>query len=102
VHLHEVENPLLEVVKHADLHCEEEVGLWEFAHDPGNMSTHVESSVTMARLLFGIGCLGVRITERFIWVVIPPEVSLVRRDIISKLVLWTLVPETNMPLGMMY
>ena len=36
--LHEVENPLLEVVKHADLHCMEEVGLREVSHDTGNMS----------------------------------------------------------------
>jgi len=37
VRLHEVENPLLEVIKHADLHCMEEVGLQEAAHDTGNM-----------------------------------------------------------------
>jgi hypothetical protein len=47
-----VENPLLEVIKHADLHCMEEVGLQEVglqevAHDTGNMSKHVESSVNM-------------------------------------------------------
>ena len=66
VHLHEVENPLLEVVKHADLHCMEEVGLREVAHDTGNMSKHVESSVNMALREFGIGCLGVGIAERSI------------------------------------
>jgi len=49
VRLHEVENPLLEVGKHADLHCMEEVGLKEVAHDTGNMLKHVESSVNMAR-----------------------------------------------------
>jgi len=43
--LHEVENPLLEVVKHGDLHCMEEVGHREVAHDTGNMSKHVECSV---------------------------------------------------------
>jgi hypothetical protein len=64
--LHEVENPLLEVVKHADLHCMEEVGLREVAHDTGIMSKHVESSVNMARQEFGIGCLGVGIAERSI------------------------------------
>jgi len=64
--LHEVENPLLEVVKHADLHCMEEVGLWEVAHNTGNMSKHVESSVDMARQEFGIGCLGVGIAEHSI------------------------------------
>jgi len=63
VHLHEVENPLLEVVKHADLHCMEEVGLREVAHNPANMSKHVESSVNMARREFGIGCLGDDIVE---------------------------------------
>jgi len=64
--LHEVENPLLEVVKHADLHCMEEVGLREVAHNTGNMSKHVESSVNMAQQEFGIGCLGGGIAERFI------------------------------------
>ena len=66
VHLHEVENPLLEVVKHADLHCMEEVGLREVAHDTGNMSKHVESLVNIARREFGIGYLGVGIGERSI------------------------------------
>ena len=61
--LHEVENPLLEVINHADLHCIEEVGLREVAHDTGNMSKHVECSVNMARREFGIGCLGVGIVE---------------------------------------
>jgi hypothetical protein len=54
VRLHEVENPLLEVIKHADLHCMEEVGLREVAHDTGNMSKLIESSVNMARREFGI------------------------------------------------
>jgi len=36
--LHKVENPLLEVVKHGDLHCMEEVGLSEVARNTGNMS----------------------------------------------------------------
>ena len=66
VSLHEVENPLLEVVKYSDLHCMEEVGLREVTHDTGNMSKHVESSVDMARREFGIGCLGVGIAERSI------------------------------------
>jgi hypothetical protein len=64
--LHEVENPFLEVVKHADLHCMEEVGLKEVAHNTGNMSKHVEFSVNMVRREFGIGCLGVGIAERSI------------------------------------
>jgi hypothetical protein len=44
----------------------EEAGLREVAHDTGNMSKHVESSVNMARQVFGIGCLGVAIAERSI------------------------------------
>jgi hypothetical protein len=64
--LHEVENPLLEVIKHADLQCMEEVGLREVAHNTGNLLKHVESSVNMARREFGIGCLGVGIAERSI------------------------------------
>jgi len=85
-----VENQLLEVVKDADLHCMEEVELREVAHDTGNMSKQVESSVDMARREFGIGSLGVGIAEHSIYIVIPPGVLLVRRDIISKFVLWTL------------
>jgi len=61
-----VDNPLLEVVKHADLYCMEEVGLREVAHNTGNRSKHVESSVNMARREFGIGCLGVGIPKRSI------------------------------------
>jgi len=49
VRLHEVENQLLQVVKYADLHCVEEVGLRDVAHDTGNMSKHAESSVNMAQ-----------------------------------------------------
>jgi hypothetical protein len=66
VRLHEVENPLLEVIKHADLHCMEEVGLWEVAHDTGNMSNQIYSSVNMVQQEFGIGCLAVGIAERSI------------------------------------
>jgi hypothetical protein len=50
----------------------------------------------MARREFGIGCLGVGITERSIYFVIPLEVLLVRIHIISKFILWTLAPKTNM------
>ena len=64
--LHEVENPLLEVIKHADLHCMEEVGLREVAHDTGNMSKHIESSVNMARREFSISCPGVGMAARVI------------------------------------
>jgi hypothetical protein len=62
--LREFENPLLEVVKHADLHCKDEVGIREVTHNAVNMSKHVESSVNMPRREFGIGSLGVGIAER--------------------------------------
>jgi hypothetical protein len=88
VRLHEVEIPLLEVVKHADLHCMEMVGLREIAHNTGNMWKHVESLVNMAGLEFAIGCLGLGIPERSIQVVIPPGVLLVRMHVISKFILW--------------
>ena len=39
--LRSVENPLLEVVKHADLNCMEDVGLGEVAYDTGNMSANI-------------------------------------------------------------
>jgi len=99
--LHKVQNPLLEVVIHADLHCIEEVGIRKFAHDTGNVSTDVESSVNMVRHEFPIGCLSVSSGERSIYVVILPGELLVRRDIICQLGLWTLTPITDMPLEMM-
>jgi hypothetical protein len=49
VYLGEVENPLLKVVKHADLHYMEVVGLREVTHDTGNLLKHVESFVDMAQ-----------------------------------------------------
>jgi hypothetical protein len=58
VRIREVKNPLREVMKVADLHCMEEVGLQEFGHDSGNVLNHVELSVKMARREFGIGSLG--------------------------------------------
>jgi hypothetical protein len=61
-----VENPLLEMIKHTNLHRIEEVGLREVAHDTGNMLIHIEISVNMARQEFGICCLGVGIAERSI------------------------------------
>jgi hypothetical protein len=45
--LHEVENALLEVIKHADRHCMENVGLQEVTHNTRNMSKHAESSGNM-------------------------------------------------------
>ena len=64
--LHEVENPLLEVVKHADQHCMEEVRLQEITHNTGNMSKQIESSVDMSKPEFGMRCLGVGIAEHSI------------------------------------
>jgi hypothetical protein len=46
--LHEVETPLLEEVKHVDLHGMEKVGFREIAHNTGNMSKPVEFSVNIA------------------------------------------------------
>jgi hypothetical protein len=64
--LHAVENALLEVVKHADLHSMEEVRLREVPHNTENVSNHVKSLVNMARSQFSIGCLRVGIAERSI------------------------------------
>jgi len=47
VRLHKQKNPLLKVVKHADVHCMEKVGLREVTHDTGNMSKHIQSLVNM-------------------------------------------------------
>jgi hypothetical protein len=79
----------------------EEVGLREVAHDTGNMWKHVESSVNMARRELGIGCVGVGIAERSLLGVIPLWVLVGRRDIISKFILWTLPPKTDMSLEIM-
>jgi len=101
VHLHEVENPLLEVVKHANPHYMKKVTLWEVAQHTGNMSKHIEFSLDKARQEFSISCLAVSIAERSIKVEIPPGVLHVRRDIISNFVLWTLGLEPDIPLEMM-
>jgi hypothetical protein len=79
----------------------EEVGVREVAHNTGNVSKQVESSVNMARRAFGIGCPGVGIAEHSTIVVLPPGVLLVRMHIIAKIVLWTLAPKTDMSLEMM-
>jgi len=99
--LHELENPLMEVVKHTDLQCMEEVWRWEVPHNPGNMSKLVESWVNMAQQAFGISCFSGGIPERSLYIVILLEVLLVRRDILSKFMLCTLRPTTDMPLEMM-
>jgi hypothetical protein len=77
VTIREVENPLLEVVTHAVLHCMGEVRLREVTHNTGNMSKHVESLVDIAQPEISIGYLGVGTTERSIYVVILPGVLLV-------------------------
>ena len=61
-----VENPLLEVLKHADLDCMEEVELWAFAHSTRNVSKFVEYMANMMRREFSIGCVGVSIDGRSI------------------------------------
>jgi hypothetical protein len=55
VRLHTVENPLLEVVMHANLHWIAEVGLRKVTDIYGNRSKNVESSVNIARRECGIG-----------------------------------------------
>jgi hypothetical protein len=45
---HEVENPILEVGKQANLHCMEEVGNRKVAHNTGNVSKYIEFLVNMA------------------------------------------------------
>jgi hypothetical protein len=63
VGLHELENQLLKMVKHSDLHYIEEVRLWVVPDNTGNVSKHVQSSVNIAPREFGIGCLDVGIAE---------------------------------------
>jgi len=100
VHVHKVENVLLMVVKHADLHKMEEVRLWEISHGTGTISKDMQSLVHMARQWFGIGCIREGIVGRSIKVVIQPGVLLVRSDRIPKFVLWILAPETYMSFQM--
>jgi hypothetical protein len=71
-----MEYSCLEVVMHAKLQCTEEDGIWEIAHDTGNMLKYLESSVDMVGREFGIGCLGVGIAECCIEVLILPGVLL--------------------------
>jgi hypothetical protein len=44
VHLDEVDNLYLGLIKHAELHWMEAVGHWEVAHNTENMSKDYESS----------------------------------------------------------
>jgi hypothetical protein len=79
----------------------EEVELRQVTHDAGDMSKQVDSWVDMLRREYGFGSLGIGISECHIYVVILPGVRLDRRDIISKVVLWTQTPKTDLPLEMM-
>jgi hypothetical protein len=79
----------------------EEVGIREVANNTGNMLKQVASSMHLARREFYIGCLDVGITDCSKKVVILPGVLLVMRDIITKFVLWTLGPKTDMSIEMM-
>jgi len=63
MHVHEVENLLVQVVKHVDMHCVEEVGLREVDHNTGNMSKQVESFMNTAQREFSIGCLRLGVAE---------------------------------------
>jgi hypothetical protein len=47
MHFRAAENPHLEVARHADPHCMEEVWLGKVAHDTGNLLKHVEFLVDM-------------------------------------------------------
>jgi hypothetical protein len=51
--------------------------------------------------VFSISFLGVAIPEGFLYIIILPGVLRIRTYIISKFVLWTLSPKTDMPLEMM-
>lgn len=96
--LHEVGNPLVERVTHANLHCMEVVRLWEVAHDTENMSKYVQSLLNMGPRQLDIGCHRVGIADLSILVMILQGVFLVRRDTIPTLVIWTLAPKTDTPL----
>jgi len=54
-----VETPLLEVVKHGNVHCMKEERLRGVAHDTQNMSMEAKFSVNMVQPEFRIDCLGV-------------------------------------------
>jgi hypothetical protein len=102
VRLHEVDNPHLEVVKHADLQCMEKVRLREVARNAGNVSNHIAMSESMLRRQFGIVCIDVCIAERSTYVVILLGVLVVTIHIIFEFVLWTLRPRKDMLLEMTY
>jgi hypothetical protein len=74
--LYEVENPLLEDVKHAEQHLIEVVALREITHDTGKMSPHVDSSMNKVRREYSIDSLGDGIAEHSILVMNPPGVLL--------------------------
>jgi hypothetical protein len=79
----------------------QEVRLPEVVLNTGNLPKHIQSSVNMARREFVIGCFDVGIAERSTYVVIPLWVLLVRRDIISKFILWIVAPKPDKSLEKM-
>ena len=56
----------MEVLKHADLGCIQEVSLRAVADNTREMSKHVESSVNIVRERFGNSYLGFQIAEHSI------------------------------------
>jgi hypothetical protein len=80
----------------------EEVGLREVTNDTGNMLKHHKPLLNMAGHEFGIGWHAVGIAEHSKYIVIPLGVLLVRRDIISKIILSTLATKTAMAHEMMF
>ena len=48
MHHQKVDNPPLQVVNHADLHCMEVVRIREVTHETENMSKHIEFLLSMA------------------------------------------------------
>jgi len=61
--LHEEEDPLLVLVKHADLHCMEEFWHREVTHNTWSMSKLVECLANMVQRMFSMSCLCVGIAE---------------------------------------
>jgi hypothetical protein len=56
-----VENALLEVVMHANVHSIEVCGFREVAHNTGSMLKQIEFSVNMGQREFGSICCGISI-----------------------------------------
>jgi hypothetical protein len=99
--LHEVENPLLVVFSHADLHRGEDVFHSKIAHHTGNASNEVSSIVNLASGQFRIGSIGVGIAPHSMFVVILLGMLLIRWELISNFDWWTLTLKTTMLLKIM-